>query len=182
MPKLTGFDRFLVCLGAVLTLFGACSALPNPLATPAPPDALHPKPPPVAVVATPTPTANPDKVTELDRQRAIWAQSGILSYRIRLIYGCQCPLAGKFVDVTVRRGAIADASMDGQPLPVDSLIGFPATVDQLVRLRRSQRGRRQDRAQVRRSAGYPTALGVDPDLDARDDEIRVAVVELAPGR
>jgi hypothetical protein len=30
--------------------------------------------------------------------------------------------------------------------------------------------------------GYPVALGVDPDLNARDDEIRVAVARLVPGR
>ena len=30
--------------------------------------------------------------------------------------------------------------------------------------------------------GYPIALGVDPALAARDDEIRVAVAQLVPGR
>ena len=30
--------------------------------------------------------------------------------------------------------------------------------------------------------GFPIALGVDPDLNARDDEIRVAVAKLVPGR
>ena len=146
-----------------------------------PPDALHPKPPVVAV-ATPTPTPNPVKVTELDRQRAIWDQAGILSYRLRLIYGCQCPLAGKFVDVTVRRGAIAEASMDGKALPVESLVGFPATVEQLFDYADRNAGAGKIELKYDDRLGYPTALGVDPDLDARDDEIRIAVVELAPGR
>jgi hypothetical protein len=178
MPKPSALGRIAACLGAIL-LLAACSAIPNPLVTPAPPDALHPRP---AAVATPTPTPNPVKVTELDRQRAIWAQSGILSYRIRLIYGCQCPLAGKFVDVTVRRGAIADASMDGKALPVESLVGFPATVDQLFDYADRNAGAGKIELKYDDRLGYPTALGVDPDLDARDDEIRIAVVELAPGR
>ncbi len=180
MPNPTGLGRIAVSLGAAL-LLAACSAIPNPLVTPPPPDALHPKPP-VAAVATATPTPNPVKVTELDRQRAIWAQSGILSYRIRLIYGCQCPLAGKFVDVTVRRGAIADASMDGKSLPVETLIGFPATVDQLFDYADRNAGAGKIELKYDDRLGYPTALGVDPDLEARDDEIRIAVVELAPGR
>ncbi len=121
MPRPIRVTRILACLIAVL-LLAACSAIPNPLVTPQPPDALHPKPPPVA---TPTPTPNPVKVTELDLQRAIWDHAGILSYRIRLIYGCQCPLAGKFVDVTVRQGAVAEASMDGKALPVETLVGLP---------------------------------------------------------
>lgn len=180
MPSLLVACRVLV-LAAVGLVVVACSALPDPLATPLPPDALHPQHVPPAE-ATPTPTPNPSKLTELDRQRALWQQAGIQSYRIRLIYGCQCPLAGKPVDVTVRRGAVADASMDGKPLPADALTGFPATVDQLFDYAERFAGAGKVELKYDDRLGYPTALGVDPDLEARDDEVRIAVLELAPGR
>ena len=181
MPNSTGMVRLLAGLGLVV-LAAACSALPNPLVTPAPPDALHPKPPVANAAPTAVPTPNPVKVTELDRQRAIWDQAGILSYRLRLIYGCQCPLAGKFVDVTVRRGAVADASMDGKALPAEALTGFPATVDQLFDYADRNAGAGKLELKYDDRLGYPVALGVDPDLEVLDDSIRIAVLELAPGR
>ena len=72
--------------------------------------------------------------------------------------------------------------MDGKALPVESLVGFPATVEQLFDYADRNAGAGKIELKYDDRLGYPTALGVDPDLDARDDEIRIAVVELAPGR
>ena len=30
--------------------------------------------------------------------------------------------------------------------------------------------------------GYPLAVGIDPDLEARDDSVRIVVTRLVPGR
>ncbi len=191
MPNLFARLPTVAPLGFVLALVVAtagCSSLPNPLATPAPPDALHPNPPEPAPVeqggAQPTtaPSAAETRLTELQRRRAVWAQSGILSYRIRLLFGCQCALGGKTVDVTVRRGAIAGASIDGEPLDLSGLVGVPATVDQLFDYAEQNAGAGKDELKYDETLGYPLALSVDPDLNARDDEIRIAVLELAPGR
>jgi hypothetical protein len=138
-------------------LLAGCAALPNPLGSPAPPDALHPNPRPPAVA----PTAN---------------------YGIRLLFGCACELGGKTVDVTVRQEAVTAASIDGVPYGLDHLVGIPVTVDQLFDYAERNAGAGKDELTYDPVLGYPTALGIDPDTNARDDEIRIAVLELAPGR
>lgn len=176
-----------LALAACLLLAG-CSALPNPLATATPPDALHPNPPVAAPVEqggvqpTTAPSAIDVRLTTLQRQRATWQRAGILSYRLRLLFGCQCELGGKTVDLTVRRGEIADAAVDGTPLDLDRLVGFPATVDQLFDYAERNAGAGKDELKYDPTFGYPLAIGVDPDLNARDDEVRIVVLELAPGR
>ena len=189
MPRLTLPTLLTALLAiAVATAAAGCSALPNPLASPTPPDALHPKPPAPApieqggVQPTPAPSAVDVRLTELQRRRAAWDGAGIQSYRIRLLFGCQCGLGGKTVDVTVRHGSIADASVDGQPLDLARLVGVPATVEQLFDYAERNAGAGKDELKYDATLGYPMALGVDPDLNARDDEIRIVVLELAPGR
>lgn len=91
------FLAFPILAFVLAVLVAACgAAIPNPLASPTPPDALHPNQPAV-VVPQPTAVPNPTKLDEVARQRDLDA-------------------------------------------------------------------------------------GVDPDLAARDDEIRVAVAQLVPGR
>jgi starvation-inducible outer membrane lipoprotein len=178
MPTLAGAHRP-VLLAAAACLLAACSTLPNPLVTAAPPDALHPNP---QAVSTPTPTAVPEKLTELQRQRRVWSQAGILSYRLRLLFGCECKLGGKTVDVTVRRGEVADASIAGVPLDLAELVGVPATVEQLFDYAERSAGAAKDELKYDTALGYPQALGVDPDPNNRDDDIRIVVLELDPGR
>jgi hypothetical protein len=164
---------------ATAWLVAGCTALPNPLATPVPPDALHPNPPPQPAAA---PTPVPAKLTELQRQRDVWRRAGLANYQVRILYGCQCELGGKTVDVTVRGGEVAAASIEGTALDLDRLAGFPATVDQLFDYAERNAGAGKDELKYDRVLGYPLALGVDPDTDARDDEIRIVILELAPGR
>src|SRR5690349_17249488 len=99
MPRL-----IVAALAAALVLAG-CAGIPNPLATPVPPDALHPNQPRPAVAA-PTPEPPPELVTELQRQRAIWDAAGIDDYRLQAIFGCECALGGKTVDLTIRNGQV----------------------------------------------------------------------------
>jgi hypothetical protein len=164
---------------AVALLVAGCGDLPNPLATRPPPDALHPNQP---IAIAPTPVPKPEKLAELDRQRAIWKRAGIGDYAIQLVYGCECGLGGQTVDVTVRGGTITEASTNGQPLDLGRLTGFPATVDQLFDYAERNAGAGKVELAYDKVLGYPTALGVDPDLRALDDEIRIAVLEVVPGR
>jgi Family of unknown function (DUF6174) len=167
---------------AVAILAAACGAIPNPLATATPPDALHPNPP-VAAVATAIPTPDPTKLDEVARQRAIWAQQGIHTYRLTLLFGCECGLGGgQPVEVTVVDDAVTGATVGGKALSGDQRTGYPMSIDELFDYADRNAGAGKLELKYDEHLGYPVALGVDPDLNARDDEIRVAVAKLVPGR
>lgn len=170
-------------LGLVLVAAGlvaGCGSVPF-LATPVPPDGLHPAPPAVVAQPTAAPAADPVKVGELERHRQQWDATGIRDYSMTVIYGCECALAGQPITVQVVGGRLAAASTDaGAEVSLDTLVGFPATVDALF-----DYGARFANAGKIEFAwddhlGYPTAIGVDPDLEARDDEVRIAVLALRP--
>ena len=179
MPSPARATVRLAALVAAASLLAGCSSVPNPLATATPPDALHPRPPAQPTVA---PTPVPEKLTELQRQRQIWTRTGLTSYRLRMLFGCECELGGKTVDVTVAQDAVTAASIDGRPLPLDHLVGVPATVDQLFDYAERNAGAGKDELKYDKLLGYPVALGVDPDTNARDDEIRIAILGLTPGQ
>ena len=135
-------------------------------------------------MSTPIPTPDPTKLDEVARQRAIWAQQGIHTYRLTLLFGCECGLGGgNPVEVTVvddahdRRGGDAAGRSTRT-----SVTGYPMTVDQLFDYADRNAGAGKLELKYDEHLGYPVALGVDPDLNARDDEIRVAVAKLVPGR
>lgn len=165
---------------AMLTVAG-CGAIPNPIATPVPPDALHPN---VPAPVLPTAVAPPDpaKIGELERHRALWDQLGISDYTMTVIYGCECALAGRPVAVTVANRRLVAAAIAGEALEPDALTGFPATVDALFdyAARFSNAGKIEFAWDER--SGLPTAVGLDPDLEARDDEIRIAITDFRPTR
>ena len=174
------FLAFPLIAFALAFLVSGCGTLPNPLATATPPDALHPNQP-VAVVPTAIP--DPTKLDEVSRQRAIWAQSGIHSYKLTLIFGCECLLGGgQPVEVTVVDGKVAEAFVGGQPLSDADRTGYPMSVDELFDYADRNASAGKLELKYDDHLGYPTALGVDPDLAARDDEIRIAVTKLVQGR
>ena len=177
------FLAFPILAFVLAIVVAACgTAIPNPLATPTPPDALHPNQPPVVAIA-PTAVPDPTKLDEVARQRAIWTQAGIRTYRLTLLFGCECGLgAGKPVEVTVVDGAVTDASVNGQPLSDDERTGYPMTIDELFDYADRNASAGKLELAYDEHLGYPVALGVDPDLAARDDEIRVAVTRFVPGR
>ena len=158
----------------------ACQGLPNPLATPMPPDALHPEGQAPLFVAPNAAPADPVKVGELDRHRTLWESFRIHDYSMTVIYGCECALAGRPIDVTVTGGQLVSATDGGKPFDLERLTGFPATVDALFdyAARNANAGKIEFAWDDR--LGMPTAVGVDPDLTARDDEIRIAILEFSP--
>ena len=166
----------LIAVSAVV--FAGCGAIPNPLATPVPPDGLHPNvPPPVQPVAVP---AEPAKIGELERHRAIWDQVGVGDYTMTVIYGCDCALAGRPVTVTVANRQLVAAAIAGKTIELGTLTGVPATVDAIFdyAARFSNAGKIEFKWDER--SGIPTAVGVDPDLQALDDEIRIAIMDFRP--
>ena len=156
-----------------------CAGLPNPIGTPLPRDGLHPNAP-VQVAPPPAVAPDPVKVGEVQRNRAKWDAQRIGDYRMTVMYGCQCPLAGRPIEVTVRAGQLAAAKDAGAALELERLTGFPATIDALFDYaeRFGSAGKIEFKWDAR--FGIPTALGVDPDLQARDDEIRIAILEFQP--
>ena len=177
---LSAFRAVFLVVAAVVAL--ACSGFPNPLATPVPPDGLHPKQPvPVVDPANPAPV-DTEKVGELARHRAIWNAVQLRDYSLTLVYGCDCALAGRPIVVTVADGQVVKATDAGADVPLDDLTGFPATVDALFAYAERNANAGKIEMAWDEQRGYPTAIGVDPDLQARDDEVRIAVIELQPGR
>jgi hypothetical protein len=147
-----------------------------------PPDALHPDRPLPAVDPAAPAVADPAKLGELDRHRAVWELTGLTAYRLTLLYGCQCALAGQPVEVRVTGGAVEAAWVAGQPIAPDDLVGFPATVDQLFAYVERNAGAGKVEVTYDEQRGFPLAIGVDPSLELRDDEVRIAVTPFAAGR
>jgi len=77
---------------------------------------------------------------------------------------------------------VAAADDAGKVVDVDALTGFPATVDALF----AYADRFADAGKIEfawdEQLGFPTAIGIDPDLAARDDEVRIAVMKLTLSR
>ena len=170
-----------VALVAVLLLAAGCAPIPNPVARPAPPDALHPNVPVPAV--QPPQAAPPDPTTmgELDRHQATWDALGLGDYSMTVMYGCVCALAGRPIAVTITDGRLTKAVDAGSEVGLDALIGFPATVDALFDYARRNSNAGKIEFAWNERFGLPTAIGIDPDLAKRDDEVRIAVLEFAPG-
>ena len=83
--------------------------------------------------------------------------------------------------MTVVDGAVTDATVDGRSLSADQRLGYPMSVDELFDYADRNASAGKLELKYDDHLGYPVALGVDPDLAARDDEIRVAVTKLVPG-
>jgi hypothetical protein len=131
--------------------------------------------------ANPAPV-DPRTVGDLARHRAIWDALQVGDYSLTLLFGCDCGLAGRPIVVTVTNGQVAKATDAGADLPLDHLIGFPATVDALFAYAERNANAGKIELAWDEQRGFPTAIGVDPDLQARDDEVRVAVIKLEPAR
>jgi len=171
-------------LGLAAALVAGCGSLPAPFAALVPPDALHPNDPaqPVAPAVPAAATADPAVLGDLGLHRATWKRLGIDDYSMTVIYGCDCDLAGRPIVVTVAGGQLVSASDAGVALDLDRLIGFPATVDALFDYAASNANAGKIEFAWDDELGLPTAIGIDPDLEARDDEVRIAVQDFAVTR
>ena len=79
-------------------------------------------------------------------------------------------------------GKVDELSMDGNVLDDHEWLDYPLTVDELFdyAARMANAGKLELKYDER--LGYPLAVGVDPDVEARDDSVRIVVTRLVPGR
>ena len=173
---------WLAALAALAVALAGCGSIPNPLGTAVPPDGLHPRAALQGVQPTAAALADPAKLDELQRHRVAWTAAGIDDYTMTVIYGCECGLAGRPIDVTVKDGRLALAREAGKDLDPAILTGFPATVDALFAYGDRFANAGKIEFAWDRRFDFPVAIGVDPDLGARDDEVRIAVTAFSPSR
>lgn len=164
---------------ALSLLVAGCAGIPNPIVTPVPHDALHPN---ATVAIGPTQAPDPVKLDEVGRQRAIWERLGIRTYRLGLLFGCHCDLGGHSVEALVVDGKVDELSMDGNVLDDHERLDYPLTVDELFDYAARMANAGKLELKYDEHLGYPLAVGVDPDVEARDDSVRIVVTRLVPGR
>jgi Family of unknown function (DUF6174) len=176
------FDAFRsTALAVVAVALVACGGLPNVLPTPVPPDALRPNAPPPAVAPPAVVPPDPAKVGELQRNRATWEALRIADYTMTLIFGCECALGGRSVTVTIRDGRVVAAKDEEGALPLDRLLGFPATIDGLFDYAEQNANAGKLEFKWDPQIGIPVAVAIDPDVNTIDDEIRIAILDFKPG-
>lgn len=115
-----------------------------------------------------------DRGRKLEEQRQIWADTGVDSYRYRVMRGCFCSGPVGTFRVTVTDGVVtaAESTYDGEPVPDDVLPLVP-TVDSLFAVIEEAIGSEVDGLVVEYHSdlGYPTLIDIDWIERAIDDEV-----------
>ncbi len=138
-----------------------------------------PAPAPVMPPATetPAPTGGAVRSPELDAARQRWADVGYDAYRMTLQRACFCPedYRGPF-DVTVRHGAVDDATFNGATVDAERVL----TVAALFDLLEDAYDRNAARVDVTfdDELGYPTSLYIDYDEGIADEEVGYTVADV----
>jgi hypothetical protein len=141
-----------------------------------------PNPTPVAAITeSPKPAEGLDRIA---RHRATWEAAGIDTYRISLRFGCFCNFGdGRPLDVQVVDGKVVAAAVNGEPVHKRDWRGFPMTVDALFDYAVAAKADADEfDIEFDRTLGYPSVIDVDQIRNADDDEFRVDVTRLVPGR
>jgi hypothetical protein len=81
--------------------------------------------------------------------------------------------------VTVADAKLVSATDAGVALDLDRLTGFPATVDALFDYAERNANAGKIEFAWDDQLGLLTAIGIDPDLQARDDEVRIAILDFS---
>ena len=79
-------------------------------------------------------------------------------------------------------GKVDELSMDGNVLDDHERLDYPLTVDELFDYAARMANAGKLELKYDEHLGYPLAVGVDPDVEARDDSVRIVVTRLVPGR
>ncbi len=117
-------------------------------------------------------------LTELEKQRALWAENGDNTYTMVVEIGCFCPeeYRGPF-EVTVVDGNIESVTMNDQDVdPADrsflTVEGLFSTIEDYAH---------SDEITVTyEPAGYPSTIDIDPDFNIVDEELFIEVHDLVP--
>ncbi|MGK7312941.1 MAG: DUF6174 domain-containing protein [Candidatus Longimicrobiales bacterium M2_2A_002] len=122
-----------------------------------------------------------DRLLDLEQARALWAGTGLDSYRYDYFQGCFCAApVGDFV-VTVTDGAVTAAVTDpgGEAVPEATLADLH-TMEELFDVVATAIEREVDGFRVDYDPGYgfPTLIDLDPYRHAIDDELRIEAGDL----
>jgi hypothetical protein len=124
-----------------------------------------------------------ERRSELERQRAKWAQRNVTSYRLTYRRDCLC--GTEFTtptDIEVRAGDIATASYTNRDEPIPGYVqaGLP-TVEALFAIIDDAIDRNADLIEVTYDPllGYPRKIGLDYRFDRADDEVTHSILEFA---
>jgi frataxin-like iron-binding protein CyaY len=121
---------------------------------------------------------------EMDRHRALWVASGIVSYRYDYQRSCECgPETVRPVRIEVVGGSVATVTFrdDGQ-LMLNPQAGAFATIDDLFDMI-DEAIRAQAESLVVTydpTLGYPTLVSVDYRMEIADDEFTIRASNLEP--
>ena len=82
---------------------------------------------------------------------------------------------------------VADDAVPAPPSVVASLsdderTGYPMSIGELFDYADRNAAAGKLELKYDEHLGYPLAVGVDPDVEARDDSVRIVVTRLVPGR
>ena len=124
-----------------------------------------------------------DRLLDLERARALWAETGPDSYRYDFFQGCFCAApVGDFV-VTVTDGTVTAAVTDpgDEPVPEATLADL-RTMEELFDVVGTAIEREVDgfRVEYDPEYGFPTLIDLDPYENAIDDELRIEAGGLVP--
>lgn len=153
----------------LLVSLAACSG-PDPVVGP-PTDEPASGPP---TSGTP---GDPPRTFALAAER--WADAGPDAYRMTLQRSCFCPpdWRGPF-RVTVRDGAVVEATYEGEPIDVERVITAEALIS-LLRDAYTEGAERVDAA-YDPEFGYPTQLYIDYSAQIADEEVGYEVSQFEP--
>ena len=124
-----------------------------------------------------------ERRSELERQRAKWAQRHVTSYRLTYRRDCFC--GTEFTtptNIEVRAGDITTANYAdrNEPIPGYVQAGLP-TVEALFAIIDDAIDRSADLIEVTYDPllGYPRKIGIDYRFDRADDEVTHSILEFA---
>jgi hypothetical protein len=153
---------------AALAVAG-CSMLADPFATqPAGRVPVDPAQPP---------PGDPSRFVEA---KAAWTSNGIDDYTWQVTSFCECALNGP-VEITVVDGAPTKVVTQQGEVPLENLVGFPLTVDDVLdHAVNAVAGGGSVDVTWGQVPGVPAAITIDPVPGAIDDEINLLVDRLDP--
>jgi hypothetical protein len=127
-------------------------------------------------------SADPTGMTELVVAGRTWRAANVGDYRLEVRFSCECAMSG-VARIDIDDGQVADAGVNGVPLPPDLWQAFPLTVPAMF----DQASLAIERGgtaigEYDRTTGVPISLTIDPEPRAIDDELMIQIDSFTPVR
>jgi hypothetical protein len=121
---------------------------------------------------------------EMDRHRALWIASGMLSYRYDYQRSCECgPDTVRPVRIEVLGGSVTSVTFldDGESLQSPTVGAFPTIDDLFAKIDEAIESDAESVVVTYHpTLGYPTLLSVDYRREIADDEFTITASNLEP--